>query len=183
VSPNSYNLEDVDGVDAEPGEIDRSIRHVVESDLPRELGEIYGLKVSARFITTRPGSIVAFFAATVAAVGVFSSYSDFFESVALVRKHSTTLLKRMLESRFAHGMEANVSVSTEYPHVVDPDDLHPRRWLRRHFGPDMFPAALLGTKERSSRDGFFWFLLAWSILATAALAVLVAGAVVRTYFP
>ncbi len=167
--------------------LEREVRRTIESDLPAELEAIYGLRVRTRFITTRPGSVIAFFAVVVEALGIFSSYSDFFESISLVRKHSAALLERLMEERYTPGpsLTSDVSVTVEYPRVPDPDDLHPGRRFWKRFGPEadmMFAAGWSGSQPRVRRDGLFWWLVICNLLFAVALGALVAAAVVRTYF-
>jgi len=168
--------------------IESDLRRIVDADLPREMEDIYGLTVKTRVITVRDGSIVLFFGVMLSALGVFSSYSDFFESIALVRKHCKMLVDRLLRDRYSSDWQ--VMVEVQYPSVPDPNDIVPWRRLRRMFGPEademlhlsawiQGPATGRGTR----RDAFFWFLLALSILLLGAVGVLVASAVRRMYFP
>ena len=157
-------------LEAPRGDLEREVRRTIESDLPAELEEIYGLRVRTRFITTRPGSIVAFFAVVGEAIGIFASYSDFFESISLVRKHSAALLERLMEERYTPGpsLTSDVSVAVEYPRVPDPNDLHPGRWSRKRFGPEadmMFAAGWSGSQPPVRRDGLFWWLLTCNLLS------------------
>ncbi len=171
--------------DAEEDSITSEVRRILSERLPAELEEIYGFEVKTRVIAVRQGSLVVFFGALVSALGIFSSYSDFFESIALIKKHSKRLLGQRLAGRFGGGFD--VSIEVEYPSVPDPDDLSPWRHMRKRLGPEfhelMSAGAWPGLGATSPRrDGFFWFLLASTILLLVLLGLLVAGAVWKTYF-
>ncbi len=167
--------------------IESDLRQIVDADLPREMEDIYGLSVKTRVITVRDGSIVLFFGVMLSALGVFSSYSDFFESIALIRKHCKMLVDRLLRHRYSSDWL--VTVEVEYPSVPDPNDIVPWRRLRRMFGPEAdemlhLSAWMQGPATgRTRRDAFFWFLLVLNILLLGAVGVLVASAVRRMYFP
>lgn len=171
--------------DIEGSSEEREIRRVLTDRLPSELEEVYGFEVKTRIIAVRGGSLVVFFGAVVSALGVFSSYADFFESIALIKKHARLLLSHTLEERF--GEAYDVGVDVEYPRIPDPDDLSPWRRARKMFGPEFYD--LLGATAWTTagrpprRDGFFWFLLATTIILLLLLGALVAAAVLRTYFP
>ncbi len=182
-SHGSVTLEEFDNPNNEPQQVERDVQRVIETDLPRELEELFGLEVKTRFIAVRSGSLVAFFAVAASAVGVFSSYSDFFESIELVKRHSAALLQRVLEKRYAPrpSFSAQVAVSTQYPRLPDPDDVSPARWWRKHMGhlPPGFPS---GSAQPPARDGLFWWLLISNVLLATALGAMVAAAVIKTYF-
>jgi hypothetical protein len=175
--------------DLETEGMESEVRRILLSELPADIEEIYGFEVKTRLIAVRPGSIVVFFGAVVTALGIFSSYSDFFESIALIRKHAKMLLAARLAARYGGGYD--VSVDVEYPRVPDPDDLLPGRRFRKMlggpFGSDEFAGALSWVGQAAGggtqkRDGFFWFLLASTIVLAVLLGLMVAGAVWRTYF-
>lgn len=138
-------------------------------------------------IAIRQGSLVVFFGALVSALGFFSSYSDFFESIALIKKHTRVLLRQELADRF--GGDYDVAIEVEFPRFPDPDEFSSWRRARKILGPefhDVMGASAwsgLGASLSTRRDGFFWFLLASTILLLVLLGFLVAGAVQKTYFP
>jgi hypothetical protein len=167
--------------------LEQELRSVIASDLPNDLQRIFGLSVETRVIEIQSGSVLVFFGAAITAVGVFSSYSDFFESIKLVKQHSRLLIGRLMRSRY--GGEFDVSVVEQYPSLPDPSERHPWRRLRKVLGPEADEFLELSAWTGGSapqdvrRDAFFWFLLIFNILLLAAVGVLVRGAVVRTYFP
>jgi hypothetical protein len=165
--------------------LEGDLRNLIENALPRELEEIYGLGVKTRVIAVRDGSIIVFFGALLTAIGIFASYSDFFESIALVRKHCQMLAERLVRDRYSHDLQ--VSVRIEHP---DPDGVIPLRRIRHFLGHEAeffmgLPAwpSEAGTRLAPRRDAFFWFLAVVNLLLLAAVALLVWAAVRRTYFP
>lgn len=171
--------------DMEESSQEREIRRVLTDQLPSELETIYGFEVKTRIIVVRGGSLVVFFGAVVSALGFFASYADFFESIALIKKHAQMLLAQTLENRF--GEAYDVSVVVEYPSIPDPGDLSPWRRARKMFGPELYDVLGAGAWTTAGRpprrDGFFWFLLTSTIVLLLLVGALVAAAVLRTYFP
>jgi hypothetical protein len=138
-------------------------------------------------IDLREGSVLVFFSAAITAIGLFSNYADFFESVSLVKKHCKLLLEQVMRVRY--GSEFDISVNEQYPSLPDPEDLIPWSRMRKMFGPatrelmriaPWFQSSDLGSAKR---DGFFWFLLIMNIVLLGIVSALVGGAVLRTYFP
>jgi hypothetical protein len=157
---------------------------IITTDLPSDLRRIYGMEVQTRVIEVQSGSILVFFGAVLGGFGVLSSYADFFESVRLLKAHCKLLLERVTRAR--HSGDFDVSVVDQRPSLHDPSDLVPYHRLRKMFGPELehfLPAAFLAQTPRHRRDGFFWFLLVLNIVLLAAVGILVAAAVIRTYFP
>ena len=172
--------------DNESGSLLTELKRTITSDLPADLHRIYGLSVETRVIDLQEGSILLFFSAAITAVGFFSNYADFFESIGLVKRHAQILLERVTRVRF--GPECNVSVMEQYPSLPNPNELVPWRKMREMFGPEVyelwrsapwFQSAGLGP---SKRDGFFWFLLILNIVLLGVVGALVAAAVMKTYF-
>jgi hypothetical protein len=172
---------------SETSRLESELQAIVERELPRDMDEIYGLGVKTRVIAFREGSVILFFGAVMSAVGIFSSYNDFFESISLIKKHCRMLVDHLVKDR--HGSDWQVQVEVEYPTVPEPRDLMPWRRLRHMFGPEaddvlQFSSWMQPPTGRSSRrDGFFWFLLLLNVLLVVAVALLVSAAVRRVYFP
>lgn len=165
-------------------ELERDVKNVIVGELPSDLLEIYGIEVRVRYITTRYGSMAAFFAVVMTGLGVFASYNDFFESIARVREHCALLLRSNLERKYRE--EFSVNINLEYPYLPEPTSRLPRR-RQKMFDPmpdEMaeFFATTGALPERSQRDGFFWYLLVLNILLLGTVGVLVYGAVAKTYF-
>ncbi len=166
------------------GYLESEVQRILTDRLPAELEEIYGFEVKTRIIAVRRGSLVVFFGAAVAALGFFSSYSDFFESIALVKKHAKMLLHQQLEDRF--GGDYDVSIEVAYPRIPDPDDFPPWRRARKMFGPELDEVLGASGWAAAGRpphgDAFFWFLLVSTVVLLALLGMLVGAAVWKTYF-
>lgn len=168
--------------------LEQDLRAIVDSELPNDMSSIFGVPITTRVIAVREGSIVVFFGVVLSAVGVFSSYSDFFESVHLVRKHAAMLVERLVRNKYNGSWDVQVSI--EHPRLPDPGDMGPWRRLRGMFGPEADEFARLaawispsGSRSREGqRDGFFWYLLFSNLLLLAALAWLLSAAVMKTYF-
>jgi len=180
------NRIEIDKPDIQRERLEHEACRVIESELPSELRQIYGLETKTQVIAIRDGSLLIFFSVVVTGMGVFASYSDFFESIALVKKHVGMLLERAI--RPLVQLQTDVSVSTEFPRMPDPDDIFWPRRLRRRMGP--FAEELLDSgfpwavrPPVAKRDGFFWWLLIVNLVLLTILGVLVGGAVMKTYFP
>lgn len=174
--------EEIQHPDWNGDKFDLDLRRSIESELPAELEQIYGFGVRTRVISIKPGSIEIFFGAVLTALGIFSSYADFFGSINLIKRHA----RRITELYFRnYGINASTAVEVLFPALPDPNDLDPFRRLRRHLGPFSEDFRwLAGSFSRGSapRDGLFWWLLVCNILLTFALVALVSSAVVKTYF-
>lgn len=162
--------------------LEKQARHVIEVELPSDLRRIYGLNVETRILDIQAGSLLIFFSAIVSGLGLFSSYSGFFDSVKLIKQHGALLLERA--TRDYAGSDFDVSVVEQFPTLPDPSDFGWRR-MRKMFGPEadeLWRGWIFASHKRSTRDAFFWFLLVFNILLVAALGFLVSGAVIKTYF-
>lgn len=156
-------------------------KRIVESDLPRDLERIYGLRVETEILDVQSGSLLLFFGAVISGLTVFSSYAGFFDSVNLVKQHSKLLLERLTRN---YPEEFEVTVVEQFPTLRDPSDMGFRR-LRKMLGPEfdnVWAASGFTNYQRSHRDAFFWYLLVFNILLLAGLGFLVSGAVLKTYF-
>lgn len=166
--------------------LEQELRSLIASELPSDLRRIFGLDVDTRVIEVQSGSVLVFFGAVITALGVFSGYADFFESIQVVKRHSKLLIERVLRNRY--GGEFDVEVVQQYPSLPDPSDRYPWRRLRKMFGPEADEILELSAWARrragqgTRRDAFFWFLLIFNVLLLATIGGLVGGAVVRTYF-
>jgi len=183
---NGYtNKIEVEKPDVHREKLEQEARRVIESELPSELRQIYGLEAKTQVIAIRDGSLLVFFNVLVTGIGIFASYSDFFESIALVKKHAGILLQRALRSFVS--LETDVNISTEFPRMPEPEDMFWPRRLRKRMGPfaeEMFSSGFPWTAAPSAprRDGFFWWLLILNVVLFAVVALLVGAAVKRTYF-
>lgn len=184
---NGYtNRVEVQKPDFHREKLEQVARRTIESELPSELRQIYGFETKMQVIAIRDGSLLVFFNVLVTGIGVFASYSDFFESIALVKKHAGILLNRAI--RPLVSLETDVSVSTEFPRMPNPDEIFWPRRLRKRMGPfaeELLSSGFPWTTNQPSprRDGFFWWLLIMNIILLAIVGSLVGGAVKRTYFP
>jgi hypothetical protein len=179
----------------EYSENDRSIRegkenHRIEEvvvrtltlHLPRDLDLLFGLKVDIYIKGTRYGSLSVFFGAVLAAYGILSGYKGFYESAKLIREQAEDILEAAL-SRLG---EFRVDVSTRYPSMETLNSM----WFKKFkkYTRDPFEAELLAATMppyemyQLRRDGFFYFLLALSIVELVVIGLLVYGAVIKTYF-
>ena len=154
--------------DIENRRVDEIVIRTLTVELPQELEHLFGVSAEINIKGTRSGSIIVFFAVVVTAYGVLSGYKGLVESVELIRDHARDLINIAL-SRFG---DFNVSVSARYPSF-------------RHspFERDLVAALPYNAEyQPPQRDGFFYFLFAFSILELLVIAVLVGGAVVDKYF-
>jgi hypothetical protein len=167
--------------------LEQELHTVIVSELPSDLRRIYGLNVESRVIEFQSGSVLVFFGAMISAVGFLSGYADFYESVNLIKQHTQLLIERLMRQRY--GNDFDVSVVAKYPSLPDPEERFPGRRLRKMLGSEAdeflpVSAWVQGSPGQGPRrDGFFWFLLILNILLLGTVAILVWGAVVRTYFP
>ena len=135
----------------------------------------------------RSGSVLVFFSAVASGFGLISSYAGFFESIDLIRDHATLLLERFMMQQY--GGEFDVKVEAKFPAQPSWPSDDSWRWLREAFGPKeaevLRRAASVPRpgEQPPRRDGFFWFLLLLDLLLAATVTALVAGAVIKTYFP
>jgi hypothetical protein len=161
--------------------IEEEARRAIETDLPNDLQRIYGLDIRTHVLDVQSGSLLVFFSAVISGLSLFSSYAGFFDSVKLIKRHCDLLLTRLLQN---YPGDFDVNVVEMFPTLPDPSDFSPWRRLRKMFGPeiDFWPGAPFGNRQRIQRDAFFWFLLIFNVLLVAALATLVTGAVIKTYF-
>lgn len=160
------------------------VEHVIEHRLPEDLAEIFGIEAEIRVIACRFGSLTVFFGVVLSGIGLIASYSDFFDSIRLIREHGEFLLRSVLKEKYRREtFSANVHI--EYPRLREPYD-PPLRFMK-HFGqldPRLMELEAPWAVSRAGRrDGFFWFLLVLCALLFGALGTLVYAAVVQTYFP
>ena len=150
---------------------DLVIRTLLE-ELPRELDSIFGLQVQVRIRGKRYHSLSVFFGVAVAAYGLLSGYKGIYDSIELIRQQAADLLELALRQ----PDDLNVNVYSRFPNR---DWFEPEMFLRRRF-----PWRHVATAEESRpvRDGFFYFLLAFSIVELVVIGMLVYGAMMMTYF-
>jgi len=167
-------------------DLEGSIQLALTRDLPAELSRIYDVEVEVRVIEIRPGgSVEVFFGAIVAGLGVISSYSDLVDSIKLIRKHASAVLGRTLRRRLREDID--VSLEVQFPEIEEWDRRTLLRRIKGGFPGGEEIARLLELTPQTivappRRDGFFWFLLVSTVLLFGIVAVLVGGAVVKTYF-
>jgi hypothetical protein len=156
-------------------DFESAVRSLLVTQLPQDMREIFGIEISVEIKAVRQGSLVVFFGVVIAGIGALSRYKNLYDSVELVRRQADQALCS-LKKRFG---EFRVDVFTLQPRFQDPYDRHPffnHKMLFEEFG-------LPSPSHRSSRDGLFYVLLVWGILAFIIIAVLVYAAVAKTYFP
>ncbi len=123
-----------------------------------------------------------FFTAAVTAYGVLSGYKGLLESVELIRDQARDLIKIFL-SRMD---EFNITVTARYPRMeyFEPGMFRRlRRRMQSPFDEDLVAALAYNAEfQQPQRDGFFYFLLAFSIIELVVIAALVGGAVIDKYF-
>ena len=161
---------------------ERDARTTLESQLPAEMRDLFGVPVTLRVMKFENGSIEILFAVVVGATGFLSGYAGFFDSIELIKRQASALLKRLLDDQYGGGF----SVSTEvvWPRLRDPYDYPLRHFRRRHglFEEDIWPL-LASDQAGPKRDGFFWFLLVSNVALLVVVALLVWQAVRKVYFP
>ncbi|NOT55385.1 MAG: hypothetical protein HOP18_12330 [Deltaproteobacteria bacterium] len=151
-----------------------AVRDALETSLPKDMREIYDMRVDVHIKAIRTGSLSVFFAVAVLGLSALSRYKNLYDSVELIRTQADTVLES-LKDRFG---DLRVSVTTRYPHLHSPYDRH---HLKNH---ELFLDELaLPDLPRHRRDAFFYFLLAWSIISLIVIGLLVYAAVRKTYFP
>lgn len=148
---------------------DLVVRTLLE-ELPRALDHVFGLSVEVRVRGKRYHSLSVFFGVAVAAYGLLSGYKGIYDSIELIRQQAGDLL----ESALRQAGDFNVNVYSRLPNQMEPEMFLRRRFRWRHLA---FPEE--GTP---ARDGFFYFLLGFSILELVVIMFLVYAAVMRTYF-
>ncbi|MBK7356381.1 hypothetical protein [Propionivibrio sp.] len=161
---------------------ERDVRTVIETRMPSEMQELFGVSVSSRVMRLENGSIEIVFAVIVGAASFLSGYAGFFDSIELIKRQVTALINRLLNDQYGGGF--SVSTGTVWPRLRDPYD-YPYRHFRKRFGlfeEDLLPFLTQG-ESGTKRDGFFWFLLISNILLSFVVAILVWGAVAKVYFP
>lgn len=110
---------------------ERDVRSVIESRMPSEMQELFGISVSSRIVRFENGSIEIVFAVIVGAVSFLSGYVSFFDSIELIKKQVTALINRLLNDQYGGGF--SVSTETVWPRMRDPYD-YPYRYFRKRFG-------------------------------------------------
>ena len=84
-----------------PEELVKAVREAVVEDLPRDLWNIFGLKVHINIIEERPfGSVSIFFEVWVILSGLFFSiatYPSFVQGVKLIHRHAQSLIDAVLD--------------------------------------------------------------------------------------
>ena len=159
-----------------------TIHETLTRDLPRELSEIFDLKVEIEIKATRYGSIAVFFGAVFTVYGIIAGYKDFLDSIELIRQQADDLLEiavrrvRNNENDYVQVSVRSLSVDESEP----PFARRRRRMAAALFPPESLPPAV--TSYQSRRDGFFFFLLFLCIAALIIIALLVYKAVLKTYF-
>jgi hypothetical protein len=122
----------------------------------------------------RTGSLSVFFAVSVFGLSALSRYKNLYDSIELIRTQADYVLES-LKDRFGN---LRVLVSTRYPHMQNPYDRH--SLLHREL---LLDDLALPSSFSHRRDGFFYFLLIWSIISLVLIGILVYAAVRKTYFP
>jgi len=171
------------------GFLEETVKEVILSRLPSDMAHIYGLTVKTRVISTRYGSLTVFFGVILSGLAFIANYKGFFDSMQLIREHLQLLLRGRLHEAF--GEEMAIEVSVQHPKLDDPREARLPSELRRFFRhmrpePEFEEAfglwQLLSVRRQTTRDAFFWFLLALCVLLVAVVGALVFAAVKKTYF-
>jgi hypothetical protein len=168
--------------------LEEEVKELIQTRLPTDMAQIFGLHIKTRFIATRYGSITVFFGVMLSVFSFIANYKGFFDSIGLIRSHLDLLINGLIHDRFRDELYVNVKI--EAPSMEDPrrypSDI--RRLLKDlRFDPDM--AESLGLWQISQqyrygkRDAFFWFLLGLCIFLMGAVVLLVFVAIKKTYFP
>lgn len=156
----------------EDDRVEAAVYRALTAELPRDLSRFFGLEVSTRIRGTRYGSLSVFFSVFVLGYTVLSGYKGLFDSVELIRSQADELIESALRGR---NQRFSVNVYARYPQFSQ------RRWADRLLSSDEFPIAI-GPPARSSLRGAFALLLLVAIIEALAIALLVYGAVMKTYF-
>lgn len=160
--------------------LEGAVKAALKEELPKELEEIYNLKVKIEVLATRDGSLVAIFSAMVVAYGLISGYKDLWESVPLLRKHAAIVLHKVSKT-FSPDIEVDVEL-LKMPPMPSRHRVF-KVWGHANESGDFFASGFYPSSSPDRRrDGFFWFLLVATVLLFSFLVALVSGAVIRTYF-
>jgi hypothetical protein len=153
----SEHLLDEDGESGK--KIEGMVIQTLTVDLKNHLREIFGLDVIINIKGSYYGSLTVFFGAIIVAYEVVSRYKSFNESIRLIEEQTEHLLERNLRPLhlYVQGIHSYSTLPVEL----------------------MIPSSRF---YRSSRDAFFYFLLALSAIEALVICLLVYGAVVKTYF-
>lgn len=148
----------------EGDKIDHTATSALLQELPGELENIYGLKVSIKVNHVRKGSLVIFFTVILTAYSIISSYKGFYESIELIKKQSADLLEMRLQ-------ELDPSLIVEVT-TVNPNHNEHGLTAKRPFNV---------VSKIVANNCFFYFLLILSIVEFIAIAWMVHFAIIRTY--
>jgi hypothetical protein len=124
--------------------------------------------------STRSGHtrLIIIFGAILSAYEIVSSFKDFSDSIQLIREEADKLIQVAVR-RFG---SFDTRVSVRYPKIDDDRD------MMRRMKMDIEFQSAWREVYRSRYDGFFYFLLCLCIIQFIIIALLVYGAVMRTYF-
>jgi hypothetical protein len=169
-------------IEKEGMQLEQAVIKTLTVDLPNELDHLFGIKITVYIKGTRYGSLSVFFGVVLATYSVLSGYKGLYESINLIGDQATALLNPIV-SRYG---KYSVYVKSRYPALNNPDDWEHK--IEKYFfhpgGPRRLAAALASQFDENHirRDGFFYFLLVFSIIELAAIILLVYGAIAKTYF-
>jgi hypothetical protein len=150
-----------------------AVQDALTKTLPRDMKEIFGVEISVDIKAVKHGSLTLFFGVIVAGLSALSRYKTVYDSIELIGQQAESVLESL---RTRYG-QFNIGVQAVYPRLRDPFDRH---HPLRH---EMFLEEVgFSTAPQSRRDGFFYFLLIWSIISLFVIGALVYAAVIKTYF-
>ncbi len=155
---------------------------VILQELPNEVSEIYDIKIKTRIVAEREGSFVVYFGIILTAYSLIGGYSSFFNSLELIREHTTTLLDRAFEAEFPEEMDINVNLKM-------PDSDYRRRWIRQKemdfFFDEFHDIGYQEVKQKRNfpaGKGFFLYLLCMNIVLLAIVGIIAYKAIMSVYF-
>lgn len=165
-------------------ELENEIKKVIVFELPEDLRRIFGIKVKTELIGIRYGSLIFFLSAVFTGFNIVSNYKSFYDSVYLLKRHLSRLIEDLFETHYPEMLQVEIGI--EYPSLPEPG----YNILKELSRKDEFFKEYIGSFQPDfemtsirRRDSFFYFLLILSIVSLIIIALLVYGAVVKTYFP
>lgn len=170
-------------------EIEKITQEIITDKLPDEMKKIFGIEIETNIISTDYGSIIFFFGVIIAGVNLLANYKNLYDSIELIKKQTTRLIKNKLSSKYGKRFDVNTEI--EYSPYSKPLPDRFFKMFRKQgksldFLMEEFPEffyLFYPTKYiNKNRDGFFYFLLSATIILAIMLGILVYSAVIKTYF-
>jgi hypothetical protein len=153
-------------------QIQEVVTQTLTTDLPKDLQIAFGMRVEINIKAVQSGSLIVIFGAILSTYEILSSFKDFSDSIQLIREEANKLI-RVAVRKFG-SFDTNVLV--RYPKIKDDHD------MMRRMRMDIEFQNAWRELYRSRYDGFFYFLLVLCVIQFLIIALLVYGAVIRTYF-